>query len=104
MRGTGAAALLLCFPVALAALSLDAAGRRARREGDQPAIEAAARLLPAPDLALAGGGRHLRFLALEEPGAAFADQPASLDAEPAGGAVAPPIEVFREIAARRARP
>lgn len=51
-------------------------------------------LLPWPDLAVASGARHLRFLSLEEPGAAFADAPASLDTDPAGGCVAPPAAVW----------
>lgn len=97
-RAAKALALLLTFPAALLALSGDAAARRAKRAADAGTIAAVARHLPGPDLSLAGGGRHLRSLSLEEPGAAFADQPASLDAEPAGGAVAPPRAFFRDVA------
>jgi len=41
--------------------------------------------LPAPDLALAGGARHLRMPSLEERSAAFHDSPGLLDVDPAGG-------------------
>jgi hypothetical protein len=67
-----------------------------RRE-EQPAIHAVTRLLPAPDLSFAGSARHLRFPSLEEPGAAFADAPASPDLDPAGAAVAPPTDVFVRV-------
>jgi hypothetical protein len=50
---------------------------------------------------VASGARHLRFLSLEEPGAAFADGPAALDTDPAGGCIAPPRGVWVEEAAGR---
>ncbi len=94
------ATLLLVSLAALACVGLDA-GRRARAaRRDDAAVRAVVARLPAGDLALAGGARHLRFPSLEEPGAAFADGPASVDVDPAGGAVAPPREVYAAIAAR----
>ncbi|MCU0684816.1 MAG: hypothetical protein MUF34_21650 [Polyangiaceae bacterium] len=89
-----AAALLAPLP-----LAWHAQAARAARRHDAPAIAAAVSALPWPDLALGGGARHLRFLSLEEPGAAFADGPAAADADPAGGALAPPAAVWAEIAA-----
>ena len=89
--GLLAAGLLTAPTLALVAGQQRAAGH-ARQQADAPI----GRVLPWPDLALATGARHLRFLSLEEPGAAFADGPASLDADPAGGAVAPPREVWAE--------
>jgi hypothetical protein len=90
--GLGIEALLL------AALALHAEAREHRREADQPAIAAVSRLMPAADLSLAGAARHLRFPSIEEPGAAFADAPASVDTDPAGGALAPPAEVYSAVA------
>ena len=89
--GLLAAGLLTAPTLALVASRQRAAGH-ARQQADAPI----GRVLPWPDLALATGARHLRFLSLEEPGAAFADGPASLDADPAGGAVAPPRAVWAE--------
>jgi hypothetical protein len=85
--------------LALSALALAAVGVAARaseraRAAEQPAIDVVAARLPSSDLALAGGGRHLRFPSLEEPGAAFADAPASPDVDPGGGAIAPPRELY----------
>ncbi|MET0591202.1 MAG: hypothetical protein ABW133_00780 [Polyangiaceae bacterium] len=85
--------------LALAAVTVHAETRAAKRRGEQAAIDAVTRLLPASDLAFAGSARHLRFPSLEEPGAAFSDAPASPDLDPAGAAVAPPIGVYVEIPA-----
>jgi hypothetical protein len=71
--------------------------RVSHRQGEQPAVDAVTRLLPAPDLSFAGSARHLRFSSVEEPGAAFADAPASPDLDPAGGAVAPPRAVYESV-------
>ncbi len=91
-------ALLLVLPVSVAVIAADAGARRRARAGDQPAIDAVARRLPSSDLALSGGARWLRFPSLEEPGAAFQDGPALPDPDPAGGAMAPPREVWsREV-------
>jgi hypothetical protein len=84
--------------VVLAAIVLHAGARGRRRQAEQPAIAAVSRLMPAADLSLAAAARHLRFASVEEPGAAFADGPASLDTDPAGGALAPPIEMYSAVA------
>lgn len=98
------AAALFCVTsplLVIAALTLDARARRDERDRAQPALDAVAARLPSGDLALSGGARWLRAPSMEEPGAAFADGPAVPDPDPAGGAMAPPIEVWTE-AARRA--
>lgn len=84
----------------VALLSADARLRRADAADDAPALAAVAARLPTGDLALSGGARWLRAPSLEEPGAAFSDDPAIADPDPAGGAMAPPIEVWREEAER----
>lgn len=84
----------------IATLSLDARARRAARRVEEPAIAAVAARLPTSDLALSGGARWLRAPSLEEPGAAFADGPALPDPDPAGGAMAPPVEVWSAAAER----
>jgi hypothetical protein len=66
------------------------------------AIDAVASRLPTSDLALSGGARWLRAISLEEPGAAFADGPALPDPDPAGAAMAPPVELWSATAAARA--
>ncbi len=97
MRGAkGTAVALLVSPaLVVLLLTVDARSRRRAREAEQPAIDELARRLPTSDLALSGGARWLRAPSLEEPGAAFADGPASPDPDPAGGAMAPPIEIWR---------
>lgn len=79
-------------------LSILASLQRSTTVGSHNRNAEVARLLPWPDLAIASGARHLRFLSLEEPAAAFADNPASLDTDPAGGSIAPPREVWMEHA------
>jgi hypothetical protein len=92
MKTKPTAVLLLVSPALVVALiGLDARSRRAERAADAPAIAAVARRLPTSDLALSGGARWLRSPSLEEPGAPFADGPASPDPDPAGGAMAPPF-------------
>ncbi len=86
--------LFAVLPLVLAILTVDARVRRARRDGDRPAIAAMARRLPSADLALSGGARWLRTPSLEEPGAAFADGIAVPDPDPAGGSMAPPTEAY----------
>ncbi len=90
------ALLLLAASGVPVLLTLDAAHRRARREREAPTIRAVCAKLPSGSLALSGGARWLRSPAMEEPSAAFADAPASLDADPAGGLMSPPLEVWRE--------
>jgi len=89
-----AVALVLSPVLAIVGLGLDAQARRAGKEREVPAIDALARRLPSSDLALSGGARWLRSVSLEEPGAAFADGPALPDPDPAGAAMAPPVEVW----------
>ena len=92
MKTKPIAVLLLVSPMlVIAVIAVDARMRRAEQASRAPAIGAVARRLPAGDLALSGGARWLRSPSLEEPGAAFADGPASPDPDPAGGAMAPPF-------------
>lgn len=95
------AAVGLAAPLLLGVVAHDAARRRAARASQQEAIDVVATRLPAPSLALSGGGRWLRFPALEEPGAAFAEGPAMPDADPAGGTMAPPVDQWVAEARRR---
>jgi hypothetical protein len=91
-RGPLALGLLLAafaVPLALGGLAV-----RARGGLDSRAIGPVIGVLPWSDLALGGGARHLRYLSLEEPWAAFADAPGALDPEPAGGSLAPPAAVW----------
>ena len=97
---TRAALVLLALPAVIGVLAVDAHARRARRDAQGPAIGAVAPRLPAGDLALSGGARWLRFPSMEEPGAAFADGIAVPDPDPAGGAMAPPIEAWSAAAGR----
>jgi hypothetical protein len=85
--------------LSVGAVAWHAHARAVHRNREQAAVDAVTRLLPAPDLAFAGSARHLRFSSVEEPGAAFADAPASPDLDPAGGAVAPPKEVYEKVEA-----
>jgi len=92
-----AAAILIVSPVlVVTGVGWDAHARRAAKAGEEGAIDALARRLPTSDLALSGGARWLRAISLEEPGAAFADGPALPDPDPAGAAMAPPVEVWAE--------
>jgi hypothetical protein len=86
----------------IAVLAFDARARRAQRKAEEPALALVAVRLPTSDLALSGGARWLRAPSLEEPGAAFADGPALPDPDPAGGAMAPPVDVWVEVAKRSA--
>lgn len=96
------AVVLLASPVlVVSGLTLDARARRASRAEEQPAIDRLASRLPTSDLALSGGARWLRAPSLEEPSAAFADGPGSPDPDPAGGAMAPPLEVWRGAEEKR---
>ena len=94
-----AVALVLSPALVVAGLAYDAQARRATKANDAAAIDALARRLPTSDLALSGGARWLRAISLEEPGAAFADGPAAPDPDPAGAAMAPPIELWSATAA-----
>ncbi len=87
-------AIVATGALAFLTLGLHAERRMSAREREQAAVMAVTRLMPAADLSLAGAARHLRFPSLEEPGAAFTDAPASPDVDPAGAALAPPINVY----------
>jgi hypothetical protein len=93
-RTTRAALVLLALPAVIGLLAVDAHVRRGHRDAQRGAIRAVAPRLPAGDLALSGGARWLRFPSLEEPGAAFADGIAIPDPDPAGGAMAPPVDAW----------
>ena len=90
-----AIALIASPLVVIAILGADASMRRANARLQQPAVDALAVRLPTSDLALSGGARWLRAPSLEEPAAAFQDGPAVPDPDPAGGAMAPPLEVWQ---------
>jgi hypothetical protein len=77
-----------------AGITLDAAWQRARHRQTEPEIRAVVRLLGTADMALSSASRWLRHPSLSEPGAAFADAPAILDADPAGAMIAPPRTVL----------
>lgn len=100
-----ARAISLSLPIVSLALvvgvSLDAGRLRARRDAAQ--VREVGRVLPAPDLALSPGARHLRHPTAEEPWAAFADGPATRDSEPSGGMLAAPAAAYVEHAGRSAR-
>lgn len=89
-------ALLVSPVLVVATIAIDARVRRADKARAAGSIHAIAARLPTSDLALSGGARWLRAPSLEEPGAAFADGPAAPDPDPAGGSMAPPIELWKE--------
>ena len=105
-RARAIALIGIASPVlVIAVLSIDARARRASRRAEEPALATVAVRLPTSDLALSGGARWLRAPSIEEPAAAFADGPALPDPDPAGGAMAPPIDVWARAAERsRAAP
>jgi len=84
---------LLVLALGTAAMLADASSRRAAQGRRAAEVEAAVRLLGTADLALSSASRWLRHPSLSEPGAAFADAPALLDADPAGALIGPPFEV-----------
>ncbi len=98
MQRAVAIALLASPLVVILALGADARTRRAARRRDEPSLVLLSTRLPTGDLALSGGARWLRSPSLEEPGAAFADGPALPDPDPAGGMMAPPVAVWKDIA------
>jgi hypothetical protein len=90
---------LLASVAVLGAIALHASRLRRAEASHDAAVVAVAARLPSPDLALSGGARWLRVVALEGPTAAFDLGPAMLDPDPAGGLIAPPREVWVEQAA-----
>jgi hypothetical protein len=97
-RATVLAASLFASVAVLGAIALDASRLRHAEARHGAALLAVAARLPSPDLALSGGARWLRVVALEGPSAAFDLGPAMLDPDPAGGLIAPPREVWVEQA------
>ena len=95
-----AVAIMVSPALVIAGVAWDAHARRAAKGNETASIDALARRLPTSDLALSGGARWLRSVSLEEPGAAFADGPASPDPDPAGAAMAPPLELWAAPVAR----
>jgi hypothetical protein len=91
-------AVVAASVVALAAVPMHANYMRRARATDARAVNEIAPRLPGGDLALSGGARWLRYPSLEEPNAAFADGPAVPDPDPAGGAMAPPRELYQRAA------
>lgn len=90
------------FAVALVlSISVDASRRRAARS--TTALRTVGRVLPAPDLAISPGARHLRHPSTEEPWAAFSDGPTERDSEPSGGMIAAPAGAYLDHANRTRR-
>ncbi len=91
--------LLGAFGLLLAALlvatAVDARARRARHEPLAAMSRAVVRTLGTPDLALSSSSRWLRHPSQSEPGAPFADAPATLDVDPGSAVVGPPLELLR---------
>jgi hypothetical protein len=88
---------LLSLPLALTVMLVHARATRVRAMAERPAVLAVVARMPSADFAFAGGSRHLRFVTLEEPGAAFADGPGMPDPDPAGGLVGAPREAWAEV-------
>ncbi|MCB9600135.1 MAG: hypothetical protein H6721_01895 [Sandaracinus sp.] len=91
--GTGARTRRLLAAVAL--LALATAGVLAHaltRHANLDARRAAVRFVGFADLALSSSARWIRHPSQVEPGAPFQDGPASLDTDPAGAVVGPPLE------------
>jgi hypothetical protein len=88
---------LLSLPFVLGVMLVHARVSRARAQAEHPAVLAVVSRMPSADFAFAGGSRHLRFVTLEEPGAAFADGPGMPDPDPAGGLVGAPREAWAEV-------
>lgn len=92
-----AVGLLAALPAVVLVIALHASAAR-RAEGPvRAARNAAIARLPSADFAFAGGSRHLRYLSLEEPQAAFADGPGLPDPDPAGGLVGTPRAMFADV-------
>lgn len=89
----GGALLILA---ALGGVALHARQARTERRGQAEILLGTVRRLPSADFALSGSGRHLRHVSLTEPSAAFVDVVAGPDGDPAGGALAPPREVWSQ--------
>lgn len=88
------AAASLALGLLLAGVAWDAARRREHEETARALRIELARTLGLPDLALSSNARWLRHPSQAEPGAALADAPGALDADPAGAWIAPPRAVL----------
>ena len=97
VRGVVVHLVALALLLALALLPLIAGRARAARTANDSSVRSTVTRLPSGDFSLSGSGRHLRHVSLAEPGAAFADVVAGPDGDPAGGALAPPREVWAEM-------
>jgi hypothetical protein len=88
-----AAAIAGALLFALCLMGIDAAARRRRLHGAEVtrARRAVVRLAGAPDLALSSSSRWLRHPSQVEITAAVQDGPASLDVDPAGLVLGPPL-------------
>lgn len=95
-RAKRLAALTLTLLLGLGIAVAHAHQRRSERAAHTRAHEAVARLAGTSDLALSSTARWLRHPSLSESGASAADLPASLDVDPAGALIAPPIELMHE--------
>lgn len=93
---TGAVAAVLV----LVAIAADAARRRDADAARDASRRELVERLGTADLALSSTSRWLRHPSLAEPGAPFADGPASLDTDPAGAAIGAPREIFSGAASR----
>lgn len=100
VEGVVAVLCLVSLPLVLGGLSLHASAARREKLGARPATLAVVRRLPSADFAFAGGSRHLRFVSLEEPQAAFADGPCLPDPDPAGGLVGAPKAAYADVPVR----
>lgn len=83
---------------------LDAHSRRTAQSQRSGHVDAVVSLLGTADLALSSASRWLRHPTLSEPGAAFADAPAILDADPAGAVISPPRAALADAVPGRSRP
>lgn len=94
-RERWALSLMLVALLTSCAMLVHARHARARRALGPDATSAWARALPSPSLVLSTRSRWLRHPMLSEPGAAFQDGPAFLDADPAGALQSPPKDLLR---------
>ncbi len=105
-RPTGAAASLVSLlvlgslPLVVGVLAVHASFARRAEASSRPARIAVVKRMPSADFAFASGSRHLRFLSLEEPQAAFADGPCLPDPDPAGGLFGAPRAAFADAVTR----
>ena len=88
--------VLASLPLSIVGIAAHAAHARQDELASRPSRLAAVRRMPSADFAFAGGSRHLRFLTLEEPQAAFADGPGLPDPDPAGGLIGVPKAAFAD--------